>query len=156
MHLRRRMVLQGLAIDGPDFPLGALADTFVKALAAFFAEISALQHALHEFGHQEAVAGRIVRRQFVQVAQHVHPDVEPHDVNQPETGAPGQADEGPGERVDLFDGVVALDGKLVHGGAEEAADAIGDEVGSIFARHHAFPQVQVAKRGGGLKHLGQR
>ena len=36
-------------------------------------------------------------------------------------------------------------GELADFGAEEAADAIGDEVGRILARHHAFAEVQIAE-----------
>ena len=40
-----------------------------------------------------------------------------------------------------------LDGEALDGGAEEAADAVGDEVGSVLAGHDAFAEVAVAESG---------
>ena len=84
---------------------------------------------------------------FVEILRDVLPDVEPDDVEQTVTGAFGKPDQRPGERVDLFDGEVVLDGQPLHRGTEKCADAIGDEVRRILAGNDALAQMAIAEIG---------
>ncbi len=94
------MILERLAVDGVDFFLRALAHALVETLAALLAQPAALDHALHEIGNHEPVARRIVRHQFVQIAQHVRPHVEADDIDQTEARALWQPDQRAGKGVD--------------------------------------------------------
>ena len=134
--------------------LGA-AHAFIEALATLIAQPAALHHAGHECGHGEAVARRIAGRQHVNVIQHVGPNVETDDIHQAKGGAFGKADQRTGERIGLFHGVIARDGKPVRGGAKEAAYAVGDEIGRILARHHALAQAPVAEGGNPSHYFGE-
>ena len=150
------MIFERLPVDGPDFLLGTFAHALVKTLPALFAQPAALHQLLQKRLQHEAVAPRIVRRHVVQVARDQRPDIQTHNVEQPVTGALGQANGRSGQRVDFFNGVAVLDGDFVNRRAEERADAVGDEVGRILARHHAFTQPPVAEITHEVQHRGQR
>ena len=49
-----------------------------------------------------------------------------------------------------------LDREMLHGAAEETADAIGNEVGRILARHHALAQMPVGEIGDAFVNRGLR
>ena len=139
------MILQRLQIDGVNFSFRALAHTLIETLPALLAQPPPLHHGSHEFRRAIPLARRIAGRQVVQIAQHVHPNIEPDDVHQPEAGAPRQADQRAGERVHFFYRVIALGREFVDRGAEETADAVGDEIGGVFARDYALAEVQIAE-----------
>ncbi len=100
---------------------------------------------LHDFRNAIQFARRVERRRLVQIVQYVHPHIEADHVDQPETGALGQADQRPGQRVHFFHAEIELFGEPADFRAEETPDAIADEVGSILARHDAFAEVQIAE-----------
>ena len=98
-------------------------------------------------GKLEAVAKRIVGNGFVKVLRDMLPDVESDDIEQAVAGALRKPDQRPGERIDFFDGEVVFDGQTLHGGAEESADSVGDEVRRVLAGNDAFAQMEVAEIG---------
>ena len=141
------MVFERLQVERVNLLVVALAGALVEALAALFAEPSALDHLREEGRQHEALAPRIVGDQLVKIARDMRPDIQADDIEQAIAGALGQSDQRAGERVDLFDGEAIFDGQLLDGGAEEAADAVGDEVGSVLARHHALAEMAVGEMG---------
>ena len=85
----------------------------------------------------------------------MRPDIQAYKIQQPVTGALGQSDERTGKRVDFFDGQSHLDRQILHRSAQETADAIGNEVGRVLARHYALTQMPVGKIGNVIAHRGQ-
>ena len=139
------MIFERLAVERVDFAV--FADALVEALAALVAEPSALHHFGDERRELEPLAERIVGNGFVEILRDVLPDVEPDDVEQAVAGALRKADQRAGERVDFFDREIVLDGEALDGGAEESADAVGDEVRRVFAGNDALAQMAVAEIG---------
>ncbi len=150
----RGVVFEGLAVERPDLFFGAFADAFVEALSALFAEPAAIHHLLHDVGDAVQFTRRIVGRGGVEIAQDVDPDIEADDIDEAEAGTLGQADQGAGEGIDLFDGVAAFLGELRDFGAEETADAIADEVGRVLAADDTLAEVEIAEGGDPIEDLG--
>src|SRR5690349_14842193 len=86
----------------------------------------------------------------------MRPDVDAYDIEQTVAGALRQSDQLPGQQVHLFDRQILLDGQLLNRGAEERADAVGNEVGCVLADHDAFAQVKIAEFGDEGKDFGIR
>ena len=150
--LLRRMVFQRLPVDGVNF--FGRADPLVEALAGLIAEPAALDHAAHELGQHEALAPRIAGNRFVEIASHMGPYVQADDVHQAEAGAVGKPDQRAGERVHFFDRVIVLHGYFLDRAAEEASNAVGDEVRRILTADYALAQVNVAETGNGFQQRG--
>ena len=136
------MILERLPIDGLDLTLGPGA--LIEALATLIAQPSAIQHALEESGHLKTLAPGVVGHGVIEVRIDVRPDVEAHQIAETEGSRIRQADQRAGEHVHFLNGVVALLHVLVDGGAEEAADAVGDEVGRVLADHDALAEALIA------------
>ena len=83
-------------------------------------------------------------------------DVEPDQIDGPEGGRTRPAHGLAGERVDLFDGQIHFLHEPHHVEHGKCADAIGDEVGSIFREHDALAQLRVAEVGDGRDQGGVR
>ena len=88
------------------------------------------------------------------VLDHVSEDIEAHQIDGPEGGRARPTDGGAGERVDLFDRQVHFLHEAHHVEHGKCADAIADEVGSIFRPHHALAELRVAKMRDGVDQCG--
>ncbi len=151
LYLHCGMVFKGLQVDGVD--LFFLADTLVVALPCLFAQPTALRHFDVKFGHQETVAPGIVRHGVIQIRSDVGPDIQAHNIEQAEASAVRQADERAGDQVGFLHRVLAFDDDLLHCRAEEAADAVGDEVRRVLARHDTLAQTLIAEVRDELEHF---
>ena len=141
-----RMIFERFQIDGVD--LFFLCRRACRIPGRFFRPASrARSFSSVKSGRQKAVAPGVVRGRLIKIRSDERPDIQADDIEQTEAGAVGQADQRAGERVDFFDGEIAFHRELLNGSAEEAADAVGDEVRRILARHHAFAQAAVAEVG---------
>jgi len=84
-----------------------------RSLGRAFRRAPALDHRAQEGGHAKALARRIVRSEFVEIVEHVRPDVEPDDVHQPEACALRQADQRTGKGIHFLHRVRARGGQFV-------------------------------------------
>jgi hypothetical protein len=107
-----RMIFESPAIESVDLAIPA--DAFVKALPAFIAKPSALNHLRNKRRDAELFPERIVGNRFEEIRRNVFPDVEADDVEQTVCGAFGKADKRPREYVHLFDSEVVLRGEALH------------------------------------------
>ena len=60
------------------------------------------------------------------------------EAEQAEAAAVGESDQRAGDGVDFLYRVITVDRNLLNGSAEEAADAVGDKVRRVLARHDAL------------------
>ncbi len=149
-RLVRLPILKRLPIEGVNLLLRP--DALVKSLPRFLAQPPIRHHLIHERRRLQPLPPRVVRHHPVQVLRHVHPDIEPDNIQQPVAGRIRQPDHGARQRVHLFNAEVVLHRVLVGARAPHAADAIGDEVRRILADHHALAQPPVKEP----FHVGQQ
>ena len=81
-------------------------------------------------------------------------DVEADQIDGAESGRARPAHGLAGERVDLFDGQIHFLHEPHHVEHGKCADAIADEVGSIFRQHDALAELRVAEVGDGVDQRG--
>ena len=134
----RDVIFERVQVDRVDFLF--LADALVETLTGLFAEPAALHHLLEARRRKETLAPRIGRCPFIKIRADKRHDVEADDIEQAERSAIGKSDQRAGEEVDLFNGVAAFCRDVERGAAEEAADAIRDEVRCVLARDNALAQ----------------
>src|SRR5262249_4327981 len=80
---------------------------FVKALAGFFANPSALDQGVHKRGHGKCPLRFVARRTADDVPGDVTEDVDPGNVHGPKRRAARAAENRTGDGIDFFDRVVA-------------------------------------------------
>ncbi len=107
-----------------------------------------LQHLAEEVGQAQVAA-------FIfdiggHVADDVAEDVEADQIDGAEGGGLGPADGLSGEGVDFFDGQVHLLHQAHDVQNGKCADAVADEVGSVFGEDDAFAEAHVAEVGDGV------
>ena len=146
-RLGGRVILERFAVEGMDLLL--LADAFVAALAGLIAQPFAIDHLLarRKGCMDEAVErSRVVGNSVIEVAGDVQSQTSrPTMSEQAVAGAFGQADKRAGEEIDLFDGEIEIDGEFLDGGTEEAADAVGDEVGGVLTGNDTLSETAVVQ-----------
>src|SRR5579883_3168729 len=136
------MILERLQIDRVNFFI--FPDALIKSLTCFVAEPFPFDHLLLRIGHQEAVAPGVIWNSMIKIRPDERPHIEPDNIQKAEAGRIRQPDQRPRDRIDLFDGVVALDGNLADRPAEKAADAVRDEVRRVFTWDHSFTEPFIA------------
>ena len=139
-------VLERRGIERPDLGLagGALAP-LVESLAGLFAERASLDQRIDERRHGKGRAIRVARQALVQVAHHVREHVDARDIHRPERRASGTAQRRAGDRIDLFDGVLAAGERIERPRHAVEADVIADEVRRVLGNDDALAEHVIAE-----------
>ena len=138
-----RLVVERFPIQSQD--LAILAHPLVKALAGFVAQPFSLDHLFFEIQRKEAIAPPVVGNKIIKICSDESPYIDAHEIEQTEARGIRHADQRAGERVHFFDREILFQHGLPDGAAQEAADPIGDEIGSVFSANHAFAETAIGE-----------
>ncbi len=125
---------------------------FIETALGLVAEPLAFEHLAEKRGDLQLAA--FVFDILRHVRNHMPEDIEADEVDGAEGGRARPAHGLSGERVDFFDGQVHLLHQSHHVEYGKCADAVCDEVGSVFCQHDALAELCVAKVGNGFDQRG--
>src|SRR5262249_61178388 len=114
-------------VEGEDLAAALAADALVKPLAGLLSQPAAFVELQDELRQQQPVPPRVLRDQLVQIAAHIHHDVDADDIAEAEHAAAWTAGRRPGEDVHLFDRIAIARHDLEALAHREDADPVGDE-----------------------------
>ncbi len=143
-RLARRQVLEGLQVERIEiFAAVRRPHHLVEALSALVAQPAVgdqlVEQRIHG-GMFQYAARRVVRDRRVQVARHVHGDVDADQVVQAESGGLRATDQRTRQRIDLLDGEVVVERVVDDLRAAHRHETVADEVRLVLGDHHAFAQ----------------
>ncbi len=145
----RRLILKRGRVQVPElFGAARASHLLVEALVGLVAQPVAAQHALEQSDEprrRQDVAIRVVGQQSVQILAHVIGYINPSQVSEPEGAHLRPADQLAGQCIHLFDRVIMGQPIINRVRSSNLADAVGDEVGRVFAYDHALAQAALAE-----------
>src|SRR5215467_12878639 len=140
-HLLLWLVLQCLEVQFQDGGFAIrIFNPLVETLAALLAKPATPDHLEYDLRHAEGLTPGITGRVLVQVIGYVDQCIQARQVSGAEDGRPGTPHTWAQDRVYLAHRVPFLQRTMQCGHRAVHADAIGNEVGGVFAQHNPFTE----------------